>query len=87
MPDIIGNDMSFDRPLTADELMSASQQFSRRALLDRSDNFPRLIINGENDYFVPKDDTLDFLGRRDTEVVLIPGIFHCGILGGPRKCR
>jgi esterase FrsA len=85
MPDIIGNDMGFDHALTTDELMSACQQFSRRSLLDRSDNCPMLIINGENDYFVPKDDTLVFQGRRDTEVVLIPGIGHCGILGGPSK--
>jgi len=35
-----------------------------------------LVINGADDYFVPKSDTLVFAGRPDTEVHLIPGTGH-----------
>jgi esterase FrsA len=85
MPGIIGNDMWFDDEPTFADFMAAVQQFSRRLLLDRADNCPMLVINGANDYFVPQADTLVFQGRRNTEVHLIPGIGHCGVLGGPSK--
>ena len=35
-----------------------------------------LVINGADDYFVPKSDTLVFEGRPDTDVHLIPGTGH-----------
>jgi esterase FrsA len=35
-----------------------------------------LVINGADDYFVPKSHTLVFGGRPDTEVHLIPGTGH-----------
>jgi esterase FrsA len=85
MPGIIGNDMWFDHEPTSADLVVAIQQFSRRSLLDRSDNCPMLVINGANDYFVPQTDTLVFQGRRNTEVHLIPDIGHCAVLGGPSK--
>jgi esterase FrsA len=85
MPNIIGNDMGFDHELTSPELLSAVAQFSRRSLLDRSNNCPMLVINGANDYFVPQADTLVFQNRRDTEVHLLPDAGHCAVLGGPSK--
>jgi esterase FrsA len=85
MPGIIGNDMGFDKEPNSADFIGAVQQFSRRSLLDRADNSPMLVINGANDYFVPQADTLVFQGRRNTEVHLIPGIGHCGVLGGPSK--
>jgi esterase FrsA len=36
-----------------------------------------LVINGEDDYFVPQADTRAFEGRAKTEVHLIPGTGHC----------
>lgn len=35
------------------------------------------VINGADDYFVAKSDTLDFEGRPNTEVHLVPGTGHC----------
>ena len=36
-----------------------------------------LVINGENDYFVPQADTRIFEGRPNTEVHLMAGAGHC----------
>jgi len=77
MPGIIGNDMGFDQEPAFDEFTAAIGNFSRRALLDRSDNSPMIVINGADDAFVPQADTLVFEGRRNTEVHLIPGTGHC----------
>ena len=60
-----------------DEFTAAIEIFSRRALLDRNDNSPMIVINGADDVFVPQADTLVFKGRRNTEVHLIPGTGHC----------
>jgi pimeloyl-ACP methyl ester carboxylesterase len=54
-------------------------------LLARTDNAPMLVINGANDYFVPKADMLVFQARPKTEVYLLPDIGHCAVLGGPSK--
>ena len=77
MPGIIGNDMDFDHELTLDEFTTAVGAFSRRTLLDRNNNSPRLVINGTEDVFIPKEDTLIFEGRKNTEVHLLPGTGHC----------
>jgi esterase FrsA len=77
MPGIIGNDMGFDQPPTPAEFASALGKLSRRALLDRTDNVPMLVINGADDYFVPQADTRIFEGRPRTETHLIPGTGHC----------
>jgi esterase FrsA len=57
--------------------VNAAAKLSRRALLEQPDNAPRLIINGENDYFVPQSDTRIFEGRPKTEVRLIAEAGHC----------
>ncbi len=85
MPGIIGNDLGFNKEPTFADFFASVQQFSRRPLLDRADNSPMLVINGANDYFVPQADTLVFQGRRNTEVHLIPDIWHCAVLGGVSK--
>jgi esterase FrsA len=77
MPGIIGNDMGFDHELTLDEFTAAVAAFSRSALLDSNDNSPMLVINGAADVFIPKEDTLIFEGRKNTEVHLLPGTGHC----------
>jgi len=77
MPGIIGNDMGFDQEPTFDEFTAAIQAFSRRTLLDRNDNSPMIVINGADDVFVPRADTLVFEGRKNTEVHLIAGTGHC----------
>ena len=64
MPDIVSNAMGFDHPPTMQEFVSAAAKLSRRALLEQADNAPMLVINGENDYFVPQADTRVFEGRR-----------------------
>jgi len=77
MPDIVSNAMGFDHPPTTQEFVSAAAGLSRRALLERPHNAPMLVINGENDYFVPQADTRVFEGRPKTEVHLIAGAGHC----------
>jgi esterase FrsA len=77
MADIIGNDIGFDHRPSSAEVFSATAKLSRRALLDRTDNAPMLVINGEDDYFIPQSDTRVFEGRPNTEVHLIPGTGHC----------
>jgi esterase FrsA len=77
MPDIVSNAMGFDHPPTMQEFVSAAAKLSRRALLERADNAPMLVINDENDYFVPQADTRVFEGRPKTEAHLIAGAGHC----------
>lgn len=83
MAGIIANDMHYDREPSLQDFVAAMQQFSRRALLDQSDNSPMLIINGANDYFVPTADTLVFAGRAKTDVHVLGDTGHCAVLGGP----
>lgn len=77
MPDIVSNAMAFDHQPTMEEFVGAAAKLSRRALLERTDNAPMLVINGENDYFVPQADTRVFDGRPKTEVHLIADAGHC----------
>jgi esterase FrsA len=53
MADTMGNDMGFHHQPTKQEFTTAAATFSRRALLDRTDNAPMLVINGANDLLVP----------------------------------
>jgi esterase FrsA len=77
MPDIISNDIGFDRQPSKEEFAKAASALSRRSLLDRKDNAPMLVVNGADDYFIPQADTLIFEGRSQTEVHLIAGTGHC----------
>jgi len=77
MPDIVSNAMGFDHQPTMQEFVSAAGKLSRRALLEQTGNAPMLVINGENDYFVPQSDTLVFDGRLRTVAHLIPDAGHC----------
>jgi esterase FrsA len=77
MPDIVCNAMGFDHQSTMSEFVSAASKLSRRALLERTGNAAMLVINGENDYFVPQTDTRVFEGRSNTDVHLIPDAGHC----------
>jgi esterase FrsA len=77
MPDIVSNAMGFDHQPTKQEFVSAAAKLSRRALLERAENAPMLVINGENDYFVPQADTRVFEGRPKTDAHLIAGAGHC----------
>ena len=77
MPDIVSNAMGFDHPPTTGEFVNAAAKLSRRALLERAHNAPMLVINGDNDYFVPQADTRIFDGRQKTEVHLIADAGHC----------
>jgi esterase FrsA len=79
MFDIVANAVGFDRRPGLDELVTAMSGLSRRELLAKNDNAPMLVINGADDYFVPQSDTLVFMGRRDTEVRLMPGTGHCAV--------
>jgi esterase FrsA len=82
MAGIVGNDMHYDHEPSLDEFVAAIQQFSRRSLLDQTDNAAMLIINGANDYFVPLADTLAFAGRARTDVHVLGDSGHCALLGG-----
>ncbi len=77
--DIIGNDMGFDHQPTHEEFATAVATFSRRALLDRADNAPMLVVNGADDVLVPQADTLVFEGRARTEVHMLPDTGHCAV--------
>jgi esterase FrsA len=68
--------MHYDQSLTLEELSRGLQKLSRRTLLAQRRGSPMLVINGADDYFVPKSDNLVFGGRPDTEVHLIPGTGH-----------
>jgi esterase FrsA len=77
--DILGNDMGFDHKPSLDELTAAAQALSRRALLDRADTAPMLVINGADDILIPQGDTLVFEGRPRTEVHMLPDTGHCAV--------
>jgi esterase FrsA len=79
MHDIIGNAMHWDHSPTIDELTGELDNLARRELLAQPSNSPMLVINGADDYFVPKADTLVFQRRADTEVHLLPDTGHCAM--------
>jgi esterase FrsA len=82
MAGIIGNDMHYDSEPPLATFVAGMQQFSRRSLLDQTDNVPMLIMNGANDYFVPLSDTLVFAGRARTDVHVLGDSGHCALLSG-----
>jgi len=82
MAGIIGNDMHYANEPPLAEFVANMQQFSRRSLLDQTDNAPMLIMNGADDYFVPLSDTLVFAGRAGTDVHVLGDSGHCALLSG-----
>lgn len=82
MAGIIGNDMHYDRQPSLEDFVAGMQQFSRRTLLNQTDNAPMLIMNGADDYFVPLSDTLAFAGRAGTDVHVLGDCGHCALLSG-----
>ncbi|WP_406164609.1 alpha/beta hydrolase [Streptomyces sp. NBC_00996] len=83
MSGIIGNALGFDQEPTEAELGNAFTPFSLQPLLDDDKNAPMLVVNGADDVHVPREDTLVFNGRRDTEVHLLPGTGHCAMSKWP----
>lgn len=83
MHDILGNAMHRDQPPTLDELSAGMVRLNRTDLLAQQGNSAMLVINGADDYFIPQSDTLDFRGRRHTEVHLIEGTGHVAISKAP----
>ena len=79
MADIVGNDLGFNSQPDFDKLADAAAGLSRAALLNNPSNAPMLVINGEDDYFVPREDTTIFNGRLHTQVHLLPGTGHCAV--------
>jgi len=77
MFDIVANAVGYDAKPTVDQLVSDMKTLSRAALLERQANCAMYIINGADDYFVAKSDTLVFQDRPNTEVYLIEGTGHC----------
>jgi esterase FrsA len=77
MADIVSNAMGFERQPTKSEFARAVAKLSRRGLFEQSGNAPMLIINGENDPFVPQSDSRIFEGRPKTKVHLIAKAGHC----------
>jgi hypothetical protein len=54
MADIIGNDMGFNHKPSMPEFLNVGQKLSRRDLLVGTGNAPMLVINGADDYFIPR---------------------------------
>ena len=79
MFDIVGNAMGFDHHPGISEVTRVARGLSRHDLLQQKDNAPMLVINGADDYFVPREDTTVFTGRRDTQVRLLPDAGHCAV--------
>ena len=82
MRGIIGNDMHYTSEPSVEEYNDGWQQFNLRDLLDRTDNTAMLVINGQNDYFVPLADTLVFASRARTDVHVLGDTGHCALLAG-----
>jgi esterase FrsA len=76
---ILGNVVGFDHRPTPEELSARLEPLSLRPLLDRDDNCPMLVINGDDDPLFSQRETAVFEERRDTQVVFVPGGGHCGI--------
>jgi esterase FrsA len=83
MHDILGNAMHWDHSPTLDELSAGLGDLNRATLLARQVNSAMLVINGADDYFIPKSDTLFFQGRPNTEVHLIEGTGHVAMSKAP----
>lgn len=83
MHDILGNAMQWDHSPTLDQLSAGMERLNRADLLAQQTNSAMLVINGADDYFVPQSDTLDFRGRRDTEVHLVEGTGHVAMSKAP----
>lgn len=76
---ILGNVVGFDSRPGHDELQRRLGELSLRPFLDRDDNCPMLVVNGDDDPLFSQHETTVFEGRRDTTVVFVPGGGHCGI--------
>jgi len=76
---ILGNVLGFDTPPSHEALQARLGTLSLRPFLDRDDNCPMLVINGDDDPLFSQAETTVFEGRRDTTVVFVPGGGHCGI--------
>ena len=77
MDDIFGNAIGFTAKPAKDTLTAAFAPFAADELLTTQTNSPMLVINGDNDPYVPTADTTIFTGRPDTTTKLIPGATHC----------
>lgn len=75
--------MHRDHSPTLDELSAGMERLNRADLLAQQGNSSMLVINGADDYFIPQADTLDFRGRRGTEVYLIEGTGHVAMSKAP----
>ncbi len=79
MADIVSNAFGFERPPSEEEMAERREGMSLRPLLDKDTNSPMIVVNGADDIHVPQQDTLVFVGRRDTRVELLPDTGHCAI--------
>ena len=66
-------------PPSEEEMAERREGMSLRPLLDKDTNSPMIVVNGADDIHVPQQDTLVFVGRRDTRVELLPDTGHCAI--------
>ncbi|WP_329343613.1 alpha/beta hydrolase [Streptomyces sp. NBC_00663] len=73
----VGNALGFDHEPNDVQLARIWRPFDLRPLLNLDRNVPMLVINGAGDVHVPQQDTLVFVGRRDTEVHLLSDTGHC----------
>ncbi len=79
MADIVSNALGFEQRPSAQEMSERRAGMSLRPLLDQDTNSPTIVVNGADDIHIPQEDTLVFVGRRDTRVELLPDTGHCAI--------
>lgn len=79
MAGIIGNALGFSSHPAEPVILERFGAFDLQSLLDRDDNVPMLIINGDNDVHIELSDSTVFEGRRDTTVKLFAGSPHCAM--------
>jgi esterase FrsA len=77
MREIIGNAMGFTERPGLQQIIDRAAGFSLDHLLAGDRNCPMLVVNGDADRHVPIEDTTVFAGRRDTDIVVVPGGAHC----------
>ena len=74
---VIGNSLGFCGQPRIDDVVAKAHAFGLQSLPSAAAQAPMLVINGDADILVPAEDTSCFLGRRRTEVQIIPGAAHC----------
>ncbi|WP_312967154.1 alpha/beta fold hydrolase [Acinetobacter gerneri] len=83
MGGIIANALGLNETPETDVFQSYTSKFSleSQGFFDKNQCSPMLVINGENDQYIPQQDSIIFKKYSDNDVWLMKGMTHCAAEG------